>query len=184
MENSSDDLTPSAAADMLAAADASRSALANRLVLPPFLLPILGSAVAVQITTAAAVWVPWGFILTLGGGALYLVVALLQVRRFRRVNGVSIGGFTSRVVGGTATEATVSYLLGLAGALWAGYSGVWWVVPVCAVAGGVGFAVSGARWVRVYRADPATHSRGESAVLLAVLGALAAAGIVLLLVAH
>lgn len=166
---------------MLAEAEASRTALANRLELPPLLLPLLGLGIAVQIATAAMVWLgPWGFLATAAGAVAYVVVALLQLRRFRRANGVTLGGFASRVVGGTATEATMCYLLGLAGAMWAGFAGVWWLVPVCALAGGVGFAVSGARWVRTYRADPEGRSRGESLLLLIVLGVLAAAGIVLL----
>ncbi|GAA1146809.1 MULTISPECIES: hypothetical protein [Microbacterium] len=184
MESKSDDPTPEQALGQLADAEASRTALANRLVLPPFLLLALGSAIAVQIASTAVVWTSRGYWFTIAGALLYVAVALLQLRRFRRVNGVTVGGFASRVVGGTATEATMSYLLALAGAMWAGFAGVWWLVPVCALAGGVGFALSGARWVRMYRADPAEHARGESVAFLLVLGVLAACGIALLFLNH
>lgn len=180
MESTQDDPTPAEALGILADAEASRSALANRVALPPLLLPILGLTIAVQIASVSVVWLSGGYWFAVAGAALYLAVALLQLRRFRRLNGVTVGGFASRVVGGTATEATMSYLLALAGAMWAGFAGVWWLVPVCALAGGVGFAVSGARWVRTYRSDPAEHARGESVAFLLVLGVLAACGVVLL----
>ena len=42
--------------------------------------------------------------------------------------------------------------------------------------------MSGRRWVRIYRGEPATHARGESAAWLAALGVLALAGLVLLMI--
>jgi len=55
-------------------------------------------------------------------------------------------------------------------------------VGLCAVAGGVGYAFCGVRWMRSYRGDPAAHSRGESVLLLVALIVPLFAGAVLLLV--
>jgi len=180
MESTSDD--PRDAARNLAAAEATRDAFAHRIVVAPGLLIWLGAGVALQIAGAALVWLPYGFLYAIAGALVYLVIALLLSRWFQRINGAKLGGFTSRVLGGTATNAAVVYLMGLAGALWAGYVGAWAVAVLCAVAAGVGFAACGARWLRAYRSDPASHGRGESTVVLVAMGALAVCGAVLLLV--
>jgi hypothetical protein len=67
-------------------------------------------------------------------------------------------------------------------AIWAAFSDAWWLVVLCSLAGGGAYAASGARWMRSYRDAPHEHSRGESALMLAVLGLAAAGALVLLVV--
>jgi hypothetical protein len=153
--------------------------LAERVAAPPLFFVPIGAAVAVQIgTTAAGVAGRGGSpgSLILAGFAVLLLVAALQLVRFRDLNGVWLGGLVSRVVGGTATTASTSYIAGLGGALWAALSGAWWLVLLCAVAGGAGYAWSGRRWMDTYRAEPATRGRGEPLWLVAALGVLFASG--------
>jgi hypothetical protein len=185
METMSPFPTPEDAAAALADAEASRTLLARSLVLPSYFYGSIGTAVAVSIATTAlgvadvGSWAMW----SLGAGVVTsLLVAGIQLARFRRLNGVWLGGFASRVVGGTAAVASVTSGLAYGGALWAAFAGLWWLVALCSIGGGVGYALSGRRWVRIYRAEPAKYSRGESAAWLAVLGAGAVAGLVLLLV--
>jgi hypothetical protein len=52
---------------------------------------------------------------------------------------------------------------------------------VCALGGGAAYALSGRRWMAAYRSEPALHGRGDSAAILALLGAAAVAGLVVLL---
>ena len=59
---------------------------------------------------------------------------------------------------------------------------LWWLVGVAAVAGGVVYVLSGRRWLRAYRREPARLGVAESALWLALAISLAAAGLVLLLV--
>jgi hypothetical protein len=183
MESSDDAPTPGQAAAALADAEAGRTALADRVVAPRWFFAPIGAAVAVQIgTTAAGIGADGdgsGWLLV-SGFVVLLAVAAVQLARFRRLNGVWLGGLVSRVVGGTATAASASYGVALAGAIWAALADEWWLVPLCAAAGGVGYALSGRGWMRGYRRDPATHGRGESAAWLVVCGVLAVAGFVLL----
>jgi len=182
MENSEPSPTPEDAAAALVEAEASRTHLAGTLALPSFFYAAIGAAVAVQIATAAfsitddRVWAP----IRLGGVALFVLVAAIQLVRFRQLNGVRLGGLASRVVLGTATAASISYAFALGASAWAGFNRRWWLVIVCAVAGGAAYALSGRRWWRRYQGDPASHSRGESAGWIAILGAVAIAGLVLL----
>ena len=67
-------------------------------------------------------------------------------------------------------------------AIWAAFEEQWWLVGLCAIAGGVGYALCGARWVRSYRGDPAAHSKGQSVLLLAFLIVSLLVGAVLLVV--
>lgn len=163
-------------------AEASRAHLAGTLVLPSFFYAAIGGAVAVQIATSAVsitddrVWAP----VRLAGVALFVLVAAVQLVRFRQLNGVRLGGLASRVVLGSATPAFISYALGLGASAWAALNRMWWLAAVCAVAGGAAYALSGRRWWGRYRGDPASHSRGESAGWIAILGAVAVAGLVLL----
>ena len=76
------------------------------------------------------------------------------------MNGVWLGGFASRVVGGTATAASTSYVLSLGAAGWAAFDRAWWLVALCAAAGGVAYACSGRRWLRTYLAEPGRHTVG------------------------
>ena len=184
MESNAQPPTSAQAAAAIAEAEEGRASLAGGIVVPRwFFLPI-GAAVALQIGTTATglgatgdgmVWLfPAGLL------ALLFVMAV-ELARFRSRNGVWLGRLVSKVVGGTATAASTSYGAGLAGAIWAALAGAWWLVPVCSVAGGAGYALSGRAWVRSYRAEPAAHGRGEPAAVLAVLAVLALAGLVLLL---
>lgn len=180
MESSSPPPTRSNAAIALVAAEAARTTLAERVVLPSWLFVSLGAAVAVQIAGAAVglaegpVWV------LLAGLGVFAVTAGAQLARFRRGNGLWLGGFASRVVLGTGTVASGSYALALGVALWAAFDGRWGLVALTSVAGGVAYALAGRRWVRAYRAEPGTHGAGESAVLLAAVAVSALAGLVLL----
>lgn len=158
--------------------------MAEHVAVPRLFFVPIGAAVAIQIgTTAAGIAGQGGSSgwLLLVGLAAFLAVVAVQLARFRSLNGVWLGGLVSRVIGGTAEAASLSYCAALVGALWAALADVWWLVPLCAAAGGAGYALSGRRWLRDYRSEPARHSRGESAAWLAVLAALALAGAVLLL---
>lgn len=187
MENERVAPLPEDASAALADAEAARALLAQDLVVPPLFYGSIGAAVTVQIaTTAMAVadigsWTVW---LVVAGIAVFLLVAGIQLARFRRHNGVWLAGLASRVVGGTAAAASTSYGLALAGALWASIAALWWVVAVFSIGGGVAYALSGRHWVRQYRAEPARYSRGESAAWLGLLVAGAVAGLVLLVVGH
>jgi hypothetical protein len=189
METSSGSPTPGEAAAALAGAEAGRTSLADRIEMPRGFFASIGAAIALQVATTAvglAAGVTsektWGWLLLAAGWLAFLAVAAVQLLRFRTLNGVWLGGLVSRVVGGTATAASLSYTAALGGATWAAFVDVWWLVPVCAVAGGAAYALSGMAWVRTYRAEPAAHGRGESALWLVVLVVLAVALLVLLVV--
>ena len=180
MESAPDRPTAAAASAALTDAEASRAAVARGLFLPSWFLPSLGAAIAVQIGTAAvglADAEPWLVALGLG---VFAAAAGVQLARFRRLNGVWLGGLASRVVLGTGMAASASYALALGAAIWAAYAAQWGLTAACAVAGGAAYAVSGARWLSAYRAEPAVHSRGESAVWLALLGMAGLLGLALL----
>ena len=87
-------------------------------------------------------WAGWWM---LGGLVVVAAVAGIQLARFRRLTGVWVGGSTSRVVGGTTTAASTSYVLSLGAAIWAAFGQVWWLVALCSHAGGVAYAMSGPR---------------------------------------
>jgi hypothetical protein len=110
-------------------------------------------------------------------------VAVVQLARFRRSNGVRVAGLTGRVVLGTSTAASLSYAAGLAAGVWSALQGVVWLVLVSSLAGGAAYARSGRRWWLGYRRDPAADSRGESGIYLVCLSVLALAGAVVLLTA-
>lgn len=183
MENITGPMTPEEASATLVAADQARTTLAHSLVLPSFFYASLGASVALQLGTTTVEIVHdsvagrWG----LGVGvAAYLIVAAVLLVRFRRLNGVWVGGLASRIVGGTATTAIASYVVAFVAAAWAADQKAWWLVVLCAVAGGLAYAWSGRRWWRSYLGAPAAHARGESAALLAVIVAAAIGGLVLL----
>jgi hypothetical protein len=185
MESMSDVPRPEDAAAALAEAERSRARLVHDMVLPSFFHLSIGAAVAVQIATTAlalAGAVPSPVWVVEAGVLILAAVAVIQLSRFRRLNGLWVGGLASRVVGGTSTVASVSYALGLGGATWAAFQGQVWLVPLCAVAAGVAYGLSGRRWVRTYRAEPEAHGRGESAAWLAVLCVFAISALTLVLV--
>jgi len=163
-------------------AEASRAALAGRIATPPWFFTSMGAAIAVQIGTTAAAASDVTVWLLVAGVTVLAAVAGIQLARFRRLNGVWLGGFASRVVFGTGTVASVSYAAALGGAIWAAYGSRWGLVGLFSLAGGGAYALSGRRWLRTYRSEPADHARGESVAWLAALGVMAAAGLALLLI--
>jgi hypothetical protein len=159
--------------------------LVRGVVVPSFFGAAIGAGITVQIATTAlgvADIGGWAGCRLPAGVVVFVLVAGVELARFRRVNGVWLGGFASRVVGGTATVASASYVLSLGAAVWVAFDRAWWLVALCAAAGGVAYACSGRRWLRTNRAEPAAHGRGESAAVLAVLVIVAIAGLVLPLV--
>lgn len=187
MESSADSPTPDDAAAALQDAEAGRTSLAGHIVVPPLFFVSIGAAVAVQIGTTAAGLAGAGkapLWLLVVGFAVFVAVSAIQLARFRRRNGVWLGGLVSRVVGGTAATAATGYVVALAAAIWAALAGVWWLLPLCAAAGGTAYVLSGRSWMRNYRSEPATYSRGESALSLTVIAVLSLAGLILLVTAR
>lgn len=174
--------TRAEAAAALRDAEASRAAIADGVATPSWFFTSMVVAISVQIATTAVglgdgpVW------LLVAGLAFFAAVAGAQLVRFRRRNGVWLGGFASRVVLGTGTAASSSYIIALGAAAWAGLEKQWLLVLLCALGGGVAYALSGLRWLRGYRAQPVARARGESAAWLALSGAVALAGLALLLI--
>jgi hypothetical protein len=171
------------AAAALADAEAARAALAGAIATPSWLFVSIAAAVAAHIAATAVGLAEDAPLAVAAGLALFAAVAAVQLARFRRHNGVWLGGFASRVVLGTTTPAAVGEAVALAAAIWAAFAAQWWLVALCASAGGIVYAVGGRRWIDAYRAQPATGGRGESAALLALFGVAALVGLVLLLIA-
>jgi hypothetical protein len=176
---------PSDPAGELAAADNARLRLTSGLRLPSWFHISLGVAVAVQIAATAygvAAQSAAGLVVVAAGCLVFFAVAWLQVRRFRRLNGVRVAGLTSRAVLGTSSQATLAEVAGLGGAIWAAFEGQPWLVGLAAIAGGAGYALSAHFWWRGYLADPAGHARAESRAAVLGYGVLTVAGIILLVV--
>ena len=184
MESTPEHPTPAEASAALDDAEASRSALAESIATPSWLFTSLGVARAAQIAALAvglARGAPW---LIAAGVALVVAVSGVQLVRFRQMSGVWLGGFFSRVVLGSGTLASASYIVAYGAAIWAAYDGWWWLVALWSIFGGAAYALSGRRWMRAYRAQPAVHGRGEPALWLALLTIAAIAGLGLLLLEH
>jgi hypothetical protein len=180
MESTPERPTAAEASAALHDAEAARATLTDRIATPSWFFAAMGVAIALQIgTTAAGLGgeAPW---LLAAGLALFAAVAGVQLARFRRANGVWLGGLASRVVLGTGTGASVSYAIALAAAIWAAYADRWWLVALWSAVGGAAYALSGRRWMRRYRADPGGHARGESLVWVAVMSAAALGGLAML----
>ena len=185
METSGARPTPDEAAAALLDAGSARDRLSRRLTLPSWFHTSIGLAVVAQITTLAvgvADQSPAGIGLAVVGLVPFALVAVVQLLRFRRLNGVWVGGLASRVVLGSDAAASTVHVLAMGAAIWAAIEARWWLVGLCAIAGGVGYALCGVRWMRSYRGDPAAHGRGESVLLLVALVVPVFAGAVLLLV--
>ena len=188
--------TPAAASAALRDATAARQHLAETIALPSYFFSSIAVAVALQIlTTALAVQLTAGGDATAepsagtpvlaGAGLLaFVLVAGIQLVRFRRLNGIWVGGIASRVVFGSAKGASTVHVLAMAAAIGAALAEMWWLLALCSVAGGVAYAVSGARWMRAYRGAPERYSRAESVLLLIALALPAVGGLVLLVVQH
>jgi hypothetical protein len=189
MESNPHRPTAEEASAALVDAETTRATLADHIATPSWFFVSLGVAIAAQIATAAVglgdkhaldageVGNPW---LVVAGAAVFYAVAGVQVVRFRRLNGVRLGGFVSRVVLGTATGALASYPLALGAAIWAAYGQRWWLMALWSMVGGAAYALSGRRWMRTYRGDPAAHARGESLAWLALAVAAMLGGLALL----
>ena len=124
---------------------------------------------------------PWALWALAGGLVLFGVVAAIQLWRFTRLNGVRVGGFASqgRVRdGGHGVPRRRPCRSSLAYA--AAVRELWWLVALVSVAGGVVYVLSGRRWLRAYRQEPARLGAGESTLWLALAVGLAVAGLVLL----
>jgi hypothetical protein len=181
MESTPPRPTATEASAALRDAEAARTTLAGRIAVPAWFFASLGVAIAVQIAmTAVGVGddAPW---LIVGGLAVFAAVAGLQLGRFRRRNGVWLGGFAGRVVLGGATTTSVAYTVALGAAVWAGSGDRWWLVALWSATGGAAYALGGSRWMRRYRGDPAAHARGESLGWLALVTVTAIGGLALLL---
>ncbi len=154
-------------------------------MLPSWFYTSIGLATVVQTATTAvgvADQSSAGIGLAAVGLVPFVFVAVIQLVRFRRLNGVWVGGLASKVIFGTDATASTAHLLAMGAAIWAAFEQRWWLVGLCAIAAGVGYALCGVRWMRSYRGDPAAHSKGESALLLGALIVLLSAGAVLLVV--
>jgi hypothetical protein len=185
MESSERPITPSEAQAAIADAESARTRLASSLRLPSHFYSSIGAAIAVQIgsgATGVANQETWGVVLLAGGVLVFVLVAAVQLARFRRLNGAWVGGLASQVLLGTAGLASITHVAAFALATWAAFAGAGWLTPIAAVAGGAGYAWAGRRWWRSYQGAPAEHSRGENAVVLAVAVVLALVFLVALVV--
>ncbi len=174
---------PSDPAGDLAAADVARKRLAASLRLPSWFHISLGVAVAIQIGAAAygvAEQTGWGVAVAVAGCLPFVVVARMQVVRFRRLNGVRVDGFVSRAVLGTSGWSVLAEVAGLAGAIWAAMEDQPGLAAALAVAGGAAYAAGAHLWWRAYQRDPAGHARAESLATLLGYGLVAVVALVLL----
>lgn len=175
------------ARDDLARAEAMRASLATGLRLPSRFHTSVGIAVAVQIGTTAlaltgdrSTGVALG--LVLAGLLVFGAVVVVQLHRFRALNGVRVAGFASRALLGTSTLSSLAYAASLALSVWAGYAGLPWLAMLPAACGGAAYAVAAHRWWVSYQRDPAQHAVAESRAYLAALCTAAIAGLVLVAV--
>jgi hypothetical protein len=175
MENMVSPPTPEEAAAALADAQDSRRTLAAGLVLPSYFYSSLGITITVQIATASVGLSLQGsgdggfFFLAIAGIAAFFVVGGVQLRRFRRQNGVRVAGLAHRVIGGTTTLTSLCYGASFSAALWAAFSNLWWLVAACSLVGGASYAWTCRRWWQGYQNDPQTRGRRYSTAYLAAL---------------
>ena len=83
---------------------------------------------------------------------------------------------------GTGALASGAYVVALGAAIWAALAAQWWLVAACSIVGGAAYALAGRRWFDAYRAEPARHTRAESAVMLGLAVVAALAGLALLVI--
>lgn len=160
-------------------ADQARRQLTSGLRLSAGHYLVLATAVAVQIGTAAygiAAQTVAGLAVVLADLAVFLGVAALMLHRFRRINGVRVGGLTSQILFAAGASASLGYLGAFAAGIWAAFYSLWWLVAMAAVAGGIGCALGARHWWQVYRHDPAAQARGASPRQLGAFAVLACLG--------
>jgi hypothetical protein len=185
MENMRKHPDAAEASTALSEAEASRAALAQHVTTPSWFFTSIGAAIAVQIGSLAVgvgATSPGTLAALVAGIVALAAVAGWQLARFRRLNGVWLGGFLSHVVLGTSSLASASYALASVAAILAAFDAQWWLVAIWSTIGGAAYALSGRRWLRAYRAEPARHAQAESALQLAVMTAAALAALALLLI--
>ena len=187
MENKSDrgNPTPKEASAWLNDAEVTRATLAREIKTPSWFFTSIGTAISVQIATmgvGVADPSPWTLSTLAAGIVVLLAVAGVQLARFRRLNGIWLGGLLSRVVLGTENLASIAYGVAGGGAILAAFYSHWWLTLSWAIIGGAAYALSGRRWLRAYRTTPGVQTRGESLawVILATVAALAGLGLLLL----
>src|SRR5690349_3434167 len=128
--------------------------LASSLRLPAGFAPVLGAAMAIHLgTTAFGIeqQSTGGLALVAAGLVVFGIAAGGLLARFRAANGATVGGLTSRAVLGTSHTSSAVYAAALAGATWAAFEGPWWLVGLCALAGGAAYAVCAVTWWRSYQ---------------------------------
>jgi hypothetical protein len=122
VESSGSRPAPDEAAAALLDAGSARDQLAHRLTLPSWFCTSICLVVVVQIATLAvgvAGQTPAGIGLAVAGLVPFVLVAVVQLVRFRRLNGVWAGGLASRVVLGGDAAATTVHFLAMGAAIWA-----------------------------------------------------------------
>jgi hypothetical protein len=187
MENTPRHPDAAEASAALADAEASRAMLAQRISTPSWFFTSIGVAIAAQIASGAvgiAEGSPWTMAALVAGIAALFAVAGVQLWRFRQLNGVWLGGLLSRVILGTGTLVSVSYMVAFGGATWAAFDARWWLVATWSIIGGAAYALHGRRWLRTYSAEPALHANAESLASLGLITAAALAALALLLIYH
>jgi len=143
-------------------AEASRATLAKGITTPSWFFTSIGAAIAVQIaSTAVGLGATSAATLSalVAGIVASAAVAGVQLARFRRLNGVWVGGLLSRVVLGTGALASASYAVAIGAATWAAFDAQWWLVVIWSAIGGAAYALSGRRWLRVYPLRPRATPR-------------------------
>lgn len=181
----SNDPRPDEAASLLAGADAAQADWVASLTLPSLFYASIGLAITAQIATAAvgiAQNDTQGLYVVATGLLAFALVAGVQLVRFRRIDGVWLATFASRVVLGSASVASTVYMLAFGAATWAAFEHQWGWLGLGATVGGLAYALSAQRWWRHYRDDPAAHAQGASVGSMIVVVAVAVVGLVLLLV--
>ena len=164
-------------------AEQARDELAGSVVFPRGHDLAIGAAVAVQIATSALgmyVDEPWALWALAGGVLLFGLVAALQLWRFVRLNGVRIRGFASKVIFGSAIDRVLRVRRRPGRRVRRGGQHLWWLTALAALGGGVVYVLSGRRWLRAYRREPARLGASESILWVALAVVLAVAGLVLL----
>ena len=157
--------------------------LAASLTLPPEFAPVLGGAFVLHLVTSAIGIQQQslgGLALIAAGLIVFGLASAWLLTRFRAVNGASVGGLTSRAVLGTSHLSSVVYAAAFAATTWAALEGAWWLAVLSALAGGAAYVGAALVWWRRYQQEPATHARGESRLVLGLLGLTALAAAVLL----